>query len=180
LFADYNIGLRYISAVPDALTDSDYRVLAEFRHQLRLFLIFSQEHARAAGLNPAQHQLLLAVRGLGRASPTVGELAERLALKHHSTVEMLDRLETQGLVRRSRAANDRRVCHVSLTARGTRVLGKLSLAHREELGRLGPQLVKSLLALLGADATEKKRARQALAHSPRKASGRGERKLKTS
>lgn len=180
MFADDNIGLRYIDVVPGALTDSDYRLLAEFRHQLRLFLIFSQEHARAAGLNPAQHQLLLAVRGFGRAAPTVGELAERLALKHHSTVELIDRLETQGLLQRLRADNDRRVSHVSLTAQGKRVLGKLSLAHREELGRLGPQLVRALLALLGADATEKKRVGQALAHGPRKASGRGGRKLKTS
>ena len=165
----------------DALTDGDYRLLAEFRHQLRLFLLFSEEHARAAGLNPAQHQVLLAVRGLGRAAPTVGELAERLGLKHHSTVELLDRLEAQGLVRRLRAANDRRVSHVSLTARGTRVLGKLSLAHREELGRLGPQLVQSLLALLGADLTEKiKASRSGTGSQPTKVSRRGERKLKAS
>lgn len=179
-FADYYIGSRYVRAVPQALTDDDYRLLAEFRHQLRVFLIFSQEHARDAGLNPAQHQLLLAVRGFGRTAPTVGELAERLALKHHSTVELLDRLEAQGLVQRSRAETDRRVSLVRLTARGRRVLGKLSLAHREELARLGPQLVHSLVKLLGARGSEEGAAGKAIARRPRKVSGRDERKLEIS
>lgn len=158
------------------LSDADYRLLAEFRYQLRVFLTCSAEHARHAGLTPAQHQMLLAVRAFGGAHPAIGELAARLALKHHSTVELVDRLEQRGLVQRSRADEDRRFSHVRLTAQGTRVLKKLSLAHREELGRLGPELARSLLALLEPQ-SRIERVSATPARDARKVSSRTTRKL---
>ncbi len=126
-----------------SLTDADYRSLGEFRSQLRLFLAFSEAQARRAGLTPQQHQLLLAVRAAPTA-PSVGELAERLALRHHSTVGLVDRLERRRLVRREREAGDRRRARVSLTVLGARVLQQLSLLHRDELRRRGPDLVTTL------------------------------------
>src|SRR5690606_30729116 len=83
------------------LSDRDYRALAEFRSALRRFLHFSEQAAREAGITPAQHQLLLAVRGFaGPGTPVVGDLAEALQLRHHSTVELVDRAERAGLVTR--------------------------------------------------------------------------------
>jgi DNA-binding MarR family transcriptional regulator len=129
------------------LTDSEYEHLAELRHQLRRFLAFSEERARQARLEPKQHQLLLAVRAL-RQPPTIGALAERLVLKHHSAVELVDRLERRGLVRRMRSAADRRVAYVELTPRGRAVLERLTLAHRDELKRAGPDLLAALNTVL--------------------------------
>ena len=88
---------------------SDYRALADFRHQLRRFIAFSETAARGVGLEPRQHQVLLALRGLPEGvEPTVQVLAERLVLRHHTVVELLDRLEAEGLIRRGRAPEDRR------------------------------------------------------------------------
>jgi DNA-binding MarR family transcriptional regulator len=126
----------------------DYAALSEFRYRLRRFLAFSEDAAREAGLEPQQHQLLLAVRGFGDEVPTVRELSERLVLKHHSTVELVDRLEKRGLVRRKRSTIDRRVAHVQLTPRGTQVLERLTLAHRDELDTAGPALVTALQSVL--------------------------------
>ncbi|HET6615017.1 MAG TPA: MarR family winged helix-turn-helix transcriptional regulator [Dehalococcoidia bacterium] len=128
--------------------DADYASLSEFRYQLRLFLRFSEDAAREAGLEPQQHQLLLAAKG---ATPgqevTVGYLTERLQLRHHSTVELLDRLEVRGLVRRQRSIEDRRRVLVTLTAKGERVLAQLSRHHVEAV-RSARGLVRSLDALL--------------------------------
>jgi DNA-binding MarR family transcriptional regulator len=129
------------------LIDADYRHLAEFRYFLRRFLAFSEDAARAAGLSPQQHQALLAIRGFG-GRLTVGELAERLAIKPHSAVGMADRLVEAGLVARRASARDRRQVVLSLTTAGTRKLAKLSKAHREELKRLAP-LLAPLLNELG-------------------------------
>src|SRR5271169_3462761 len=118
------------------LTAADYRDLAEFRYQIRRFLHFSEQAARRAGLEPAQHQLLLAVKGHA-GEPTVGDLAERLQLRHHSVVGLIDRLAESGLVRRNRAGGDRRQVRVRLTPKGDAVLRKLSLDHRAELGAAG-------------------------------------------
>lgn len=126
-----------------ALVDADYRHLAEFRYFLRLFLSFSEDAARAASLSPQQHQALLAIRGFG-GKLTVGELAERLAIKPHSAVGMTDRLVEAGLVVRQASARDRRQVVLRLTAAGTRKLAKLSKAHREELKRLAPLLAPLL------------------------------------
>jgi DNA-binding MarR family transcriptional regulator len=129
------------------LSTADYQALAEFRYQIRRFLRFSEQAARRAGLEPAQHQLLLAVKA-SAGEPTVGELAERLQLRHHSVVGLIDRLAEGGLVRRSRASGDRRQVRIRLTAKGEAVLGKLSLEHRSELGGAGSALAVSLRAIL--------------------------------
>ena len=125
----------------------DYQALAEFRYQIRRFLRFSEQAARRAGLAPAQHQLLLAVKA-HRSPPAVGELAERLQLRHHSVVELIDRLAERGLVRRGRARADRRQVRVSLTRKGSTILRKLSVEHRNELESAGADLVAALKAIL--------------------------------
>jgi len=126
---------------------SGYQALAEFRYQIRRFLHFSEEAARRAGLEPAQHQLLLAVKA-HTGKPTVGELAERLQLRHHSVVGLVDRLAECGLVRRERGRDDRRQVCVQLTREGGAVLRKLSLEHRDELESAGPALVAALEKIL--------------------------------
>ena len=130
------------------LSTSQYRALAEFRYQIRRFLHFSEEQARRHGLEPQQHQLLLAIRGLPEGTKaTIGELARRLQLKHHSTVELVDRLVRRRYVARQVSADDRREVIVCLTAPGTRVLRSLSLAHHQELETAGPELGAALRAL---------------------------------
>jgi DNA-binding MarR family transcriptional regulator len=128
---------------------TDYQALAEFRYQIRRFLRFSEQMARAAGIEPQQHQLLLAVKGLpeGRRA-IIGELAERLQLQHHSVVELVDRLEERGFVQRNRDEGDQRRVLVRLMPEGEEVLRNLSLHHRTELGLIGPALVQALKALL--------------------------------
>lgn len=133
----------------DELTRRDYHALAEFRYHLRCFLKFSEEAARASALEPAQHQLLLAVMAMeGDKQPTVGDLARRLQLCHHSVVGLLDRLEDRGMVRRCRGEEDRRQVHVLLTNTGTQVLHDLSIHHRAELRAEGPALVRALERVL--------------------------------
>jgi DNA-binding MarR family transcriptional regulator len=126
----------------------DYAALSEFRYRLRRFLAFSEAAARDAGLEPQQHQLLLAVRGFGEAPPTMRDLAERMILKHHSTVGLVDRLQRRGFVRRERTDTDGRVARVSLTPRGAHVLEKLTFAHHDELAKAGPALVTALQSTL--------------------------------
>jgi len=131
------------------LSPAEYRALAEFRQSIRKFLHFSDRQARASGLEPQQHQLLLAIRGLpkGKAA-TIGELARRLHLKHHSTVELVNRLEALGAVSRWKDEADRRKVTVQLTPSGSALLRKLSLVHRDELETAGPELIRSLQAVL--------------------------------
>jgi len=127
------------------LTVDEYRALAEFRYQIRRFLQFSAEAARAHGLEPQQHQLLLAVKGLPEgARPTIRELAERLQIQHHSAVELVDRLAEHGAVRREHDRLDRREALIRLTRRGEALLRRLSIAHRAELETAGPVLAKTL------------------------------------
>jgi DNA-binding MarR family transcriptional regulator len=127
------------------LSVEEYRALAEFRHQVRRFLCFSEEQVRALGMEPQQHQLLLGIKGLpDGATATIGEMAERLQLKHHSTVELVDRLEKHGHVVRELSAQDRRQVIVRLTPLGAAVLQKLSVAHHQELETAGPRLAKAL------------------------------------
>jgi DNA-binding MarR family transcriptional regulator len=130
------------------LTDSDYCALANFRYRLRHFLAFSEAKASDAGLTPQQQQLLLAVRGFHPQVPNIGMLAERLVLRHHSVVELVDRLERRGMVRRLRDSEDRRQARIHLSRRGERVLARLTIAHCDELRRAGPELVRLLLAIL--------------------------------
>ena len=130
------------------LSHEAYRALAEFRYQIRQFLGFSEDQVRNAGMEPQQHQLLLAVKGLpDGVTATIGELAERLQLKHHSTVELVNRLAKLGYVAREAGKQDRRQVIVHLTKSGANVLRRLSIAHHEELEIAGPRLAKSLRAL---------------------------------
>jgi len=123
----------------------DYRAMAELRYEVRRFLRFSENAARVAGLEPQQHQLLLALKGLPAGkSPTLGILAERLQIQHHSAVELVDRLASRGFVRRYRSRTDRRQVFVRLTQRGEEVLRKLSLHHLHEIKSVGPALVQVL------------------------------------
>ena len=131
------------------LSASDYRTLAQFRYVLRRFQAFSADAAVGAGLKPQQHQALLAIKGFpGRDRVTVGELAERLGIRHHSAVGLVDRLAARGLVRRQTDPADRRQVLIRLTPSAERVLARLSLAHRDELRRLAP-LLRTLLDELG-------------------------------
>src|SRR5215469_14122267 len=108
------------------LSQNDYQALAEFRYQLRCFLHFSEQTARLAGLEPQQHQLLLAIRGAPRGKhPSVGELAERLQLQHHSTVELINRTVERGLLERRRDSEDQRRVLIHLTRQGDAVLERL-------------------------------------------------------
>jgi DNA-binding MarR family transcriptional regulator len=128
----------------------DYRAIAGFRRSLRSFLRFSEEAARAAGVTPAQHQLLLAIQGHpGDRPPSVGELADALQLRHHSTVELVDRAEAAGLVRREPDAADARRHLLSLTSRGSDVLAQLSWLHRTELLRFRQDVLSHLERLDG-------------------------------
>lgn len=123
------------------LTPADYENLLEFRTSLRAFLRRSETRAREASLTPAQHQLLLAVKGHpGGDPPTVGDVADYLLLRHHSTVELIDRAETAGLVQRRRDDDDGRVIRIRLTQEGERRLSQLSAANLDELRRLAPIL----------------------------------------
>jgi DNA-binding MarR family transcriptional regulator len=128
-----------------ALSLADYQSLAELRYRIRRFLHFSEQAARMAGLEPHQHQLMLALKGLpGSIRPRIGELAERLQIRHHSTVELVNRLSAGGYVRRNRSGEDRREVWLSLTPKGEKVLRKLSLQHRAELRQHGPALIAAL------------------------------------
>lgn len=116
---------------------ADYAKLLGFRTALRRFLRWSEDEARAAGLTPAQHQLLLAIKGHeGERGPTVGELSEYLVLRHNSVVELIDRAGEAGLVRRERDEDDHRIVHLHLTPLAESRIEELSRLHLEELHRL--------------------------------------------
>ena len=127
----------------------DFKAMAELRYQIRRFLRFSENAAREAGIEPQQHQLLLTVWGLPEdLKPTVGVLAERMQLQHHSTVELIDRLVDRGFLYRLRATDDRRKVLVKLTHDGEEFLNKLSLHHLQELQSAGPKFVKIMQTLI--------------------------------
>jgi DNA-binding MarR family transcriptional regulator len=133
------------------LAPQDYETLAEFRYLLMRFVAFSEQAAHAAGLAPRQHQALLAIKGYPGAAPvTVGDLAERLGIRHHSTVGLVDRLVSRGYLTRRADPGDRRRTFLSLTASGEHALAALSAAHKRELRRVAP-LLKSLLGRLGPE-----------------------------
>lgn len=131
-----------------SLGKPDYETLAEFRYLLRRFVAFSDAAAEEAGLRPQQHQALLVIKGFpGRERITIGALAERLGIRHHSAVGLVDRLVGHGLVRRHAERVDRRQVTVALTPEAEALLARLSLAHRDALTRLAP-LFQELLAQL--------------------------------
>jgi DNA-binding MarR family transcriptional regulator len=133
------------------MNSNDYRTLAEFRYQIRKFLAFSEAAAREYGLNGQQHQLLLALKGLPRgATPTIGFLAERLQLRHHTTVELVDRLCDLGYIKRETGKTDRREVHPRITACGESLLRRLTTIHRKELKTAGPILLATLQTLIHA------------------------------
>jgi DNA-binding MarR family transcriptional regulator len=136
-------------APKDLIQDEDYRALAEFRYQLRRFLRFSEQAARAAGLEPQHHQLLMAIKGFPLdKKPTIGVIAERMQLEHHSTVELIDRLEERGLVRRYRDKLDRRQVLVRVTPAAGEMLAELSARHLTHLGSVGPAFIRVLRTIM--------------------------------
>ena len=132
------------------ITKKDYASLTEFRYQIRRFLHFSEQAARTAGIEPHQHQLLLALKGLAQPEepPTIGILAERLQIQHHSAVELVQRLEDRRLISRSRSPADRRQVLIQLTPLGETELEKLTVCHLAELRTNGPALVEALEGLI--------------------------------
>lgn len=136
----------------------DYEALADFRYAIRRYLNFSERNARKAGLEPQQYQALLAIKGLRPShSATIGFLAERLQIQHHSAVELMDRLEDRHLIRRSRSRSDRRKVLVELTKRGEAKLKRISLPHRGELQSAGRRLLQALERFISHDGTRRKR-----------------------
>jgi len=126
-----------------------YRALAELRYQIRRFLAFSETAARDAGVEPQQHQLLLALKALGPDDrPSIRTIAERLQIQHNSAVELVKRSVERGLVERGTSREDRREASLHLTRAAERLLRRLSLAHRSELRSAAPMLVEALDALL--------------------------------
>src|SRR5579863_6174822 len=154
------------------ITTEEYRALAELRYRIRRFLREGDAKAQAAGLEPQQYLLLLTIRGLPAGDEaTIRILAERLALKHHSVVELVDRMETHGYVRRTRGRDDRRRVLVSLLPRGERMLEQVARHRISELRATGHELVRTIDQLLKksapqqesvslAEQSARKRARQ--------------------
>lgn len=132
-----------------ASSQPNYRAMAEFRYQIRRFLRFSERAAREAGLEPQQYQLMLIVKGMPESErPRIGDVAERLQIQHHSTVELVDRLAKRGIIRRRRSESDRREVLLELTPKGDRLIQELALHHRSEIREMGPELVNSLKKVL--------------------------------
>jgi DNA-binding MarR family transcriptional regulator len=133
---------------PD-VSEEGFRRLAEFRYCIRQFLHFSEEAARSKGILPQQHQLLLAVKGLPKGTrPTVTALSRQLCLRHHSTVELVDRLVEHGALKRRQGNPDHREVLVELTPHGEALLHRLSILHWQELGVSGPALSEALRAVV--------------------------------
>jgi DNA-binding MarR family transcriptional regulator len=142
----------------------EYEALAEIRYRIRRFLVFSEASARDVGVEPQQHQLLLAIRGMPADQPlTIGRIAERLQLQHNSTVELVKRSCEKGLVEKHASAGDRREVRLQITARGKRLLEELAVAHRAELRNAAPALVDALMALVADEKPAEKSRRKAKA-----------------
>jgi len=138
-----------MAVTASVMSAAEFRALAEFRYRIRIFLIGSEEAARKAGLEPQQYALMLALRGLPvELEPSIRELAERMQLRHHSVVELVDRLERRQFLRRERSRSDRRQVILHLTSRGERVLTRLAKQRILELRTAAPALVESLTAVI--------------------------------
>jgi DNA-binding MarR family transcriptional regulator len=137
------------------LSAEQYRLLAEFRHRIREFLHFSEEAARQQGIEPQQHQLLLALQGLpANEKPTVSVLAARLCIRHHSAVELINRLSERGAVVRRNSDQDRREVLVELTDKGQTILRSLSVLHWHQLRESGAELARALESIIEQSASE--------------------------
>jgi DNA-binding MarR family transcriptional regulator len=135
--------------MPEKITETEYRALGELRYLIRKFLQEGDVTAKQAGLEPQQYLLLLAIRGLPEGTDaTISALAERLSLRHHSTVELIDRMEAHGYVKRIRGREDRRQVLVSLQPRGAKLLEKVVEQRIIELRTTGRDLVTAIGALL--------------------------------
>ncbi|HEV2990653.1 MAG TPA: MarR family transcriptional regulator [Candidatus Angelobacter sp.] len=131
------------------LNDAEYLALAEFRYQIRKYMRHMEYRARQIGLNPQQYQVLLAIKGLPKEkSPTISAIAERMQLNHNSMVELVDRCEERGLLRRTRSISDRRQVALALTPEGEALMRQQAAAARQELRTIGPILSESIRRLL--------------------------------
>ena len=130
-------------------SDAEYEVLAEFRHQIAIFLRRRTMAAKSAGLEPKQYQLMLAVKGFGASKPpTIGELATQLQLYHHSTVELVDHLEKRGFIYRERNERHRSFVFVRIAPKGESILRKIVASRKVDLKKAGPVLVEALNTLI--------------------------------
>jgi len=157
----------------------DFQALAEFRHEMRRFVNFSEQSARAAGLEPQQHQALLALKGLpADERRTISALAASMQLRHNSAVELVNRLEARGLLHRTPSPFDGREVLLRLNSRGERVLEKLSRQHRTELQLAGPKLIRALQSVIrhaerrGTHANRKPRRDQRPKYAKQSGAGR--------
>ena len=136
----------------------DYAALADFRYEVRRFLHFAEQAAQVAGIEPQQYQALLAIRGLPAwARATIGTMAERMQIRHHSAVELSSRLERAGWIERSRSDVDRREVLLRLTRRGERLLESLSRLHRRELRTTAPKLIEALRSVVAHDGDSRRK-----------------------
>ncbi len=147
------VSLEQTGAVLNSVTQADFQCLAEFRFQLRRFLNFSNAAAEEAGVRPQQYQLLLCVSGMpDELEPTIAHVASRMMLKHNSAVELVDRTNEQGRLRRAADPVDHRRILLRVTAQGERLLASLAAYHLEELDQAGPELIRALRRVLSAKA----------------------------
>jgi DNA-binding MarR family transcriptional regulator len=155
-------------------TLSEYRALAELRYQIRRFVAFSERAARGAGIEPQQHQLLLAIKGLpeGR-EPSVGALAERLCVEHQTCVALVDKVVLRGFARRETSLRDRRQVLVLLTPDGEELLRGLSVMHREQFRTVGPTLVRALSDIMADANRRSRRSRRVAPTAPAPKTRRG-------
>jgi DNA-binding MarR family transcriptional regulator len=131
------------------LNDAEYMALAEFRYQIRRYLRYMEDRAREMGHNPQQYQVLLAIKGLPKdKSPTISAIAERMQLNHNSMVELVDRCEERGLLRRVRSVSDRRQVTLAITSEGEALMRQQAAGARQQLRIIGPILSESIQRLI--------------------------------
>jgi DNA-binding MarR family transcriptional regulator len=140
--------LSGVTRLKMVLRPKDYDALAAFRYAMRKFLRFSKEALAATKLTPEQYEALLAIkiRG-GAAGIIIGELSERLQVKHHTAVSLIDKLVSRKLVARARANEDRRQVHVKLTGLGNSTIARLAAIHRREMRKCSPEMIAALRRL---------------------------------
>jgi len=124
--------------------------LAELRYQLRRFLSFSEMVSEAAGISAQQYQLLQVIAAVPAGQEcSISYIAARMVVRHNSAVELVDRAEKAGLVRRVADESDHRRSLVEITARSHELVGQLVAQHLTEIEVLGPELSRTLQRLLG-------------------------------